>query len=83
MASPAVGEREEEDTEGRTCGLVDVVISVMYRSTLLMNFGIWSWWKVENKTSSISRWMVCRVLQQHLILVGEEARLRRVFSHWF
>ena len=36
------GESGEEDAEGRGCGLVDIVISLMYHSTALINSGICS-----------------------------------------
>ena len=43
MANSVLGERGEDDAEGGTCGLVDVVISVMYHSMSLTNLGICSW----------------------------------------
>ena len=43
--------RGEDEAEREVCGLVAVVTSLMYLSTLAMNSGIWSWWKRENKSS--------------------------------
>ena len=75
-----MAERGEEDAEGEVCGLVAVVILVEYHSMSATNSGMWSWWKMENRSSLMVRWIVHRVLQRLPILVGEEARLRRVFS---
>ena len=73
-------ERGEEEAEDRVCGLVASVISVEYCSTSATNSGMWNWWKMEKRSSWMVHWIVHRVLQCLPILLGEEARSRRVFS---
>ena len=73
-------ERGEEEAEDRVCGLVAAVISAEYCSTSATNSSIWNWWIMEKRSSWMVCWIVHRVLQRLPILVGEEARLRRIFS---
>ena len=51
MANFMAAERGEENVEGEVCGLVAMVILVEYHSMSGMNSGMWSWWKMENRSS--------------------------------
>ena len=82
MANSMAAVRGEEEAEGVVCGLVAAVNLAEYCSTSATNSGMWNWWKREKRSSWMVCWMAWRVLQRLPILVGEEARSRRVLNRW-